>query len=45
MARTGVEFGARMTTIRDKQIKLQIWDTVCFTCLHVYACVCGYMYV
>jgi len=23
----GVEFGARMVTIQDKQIKLQIWDT------------------
>jgi GTPase SAR1 family protein len=26
----GVEFGARMITIDGKQIKLQIWDTVCF---------------
>lgn len=26
---TGVEFGARMITIDGKQIKLQIWDTVC----------------
>ena len=26
----GVEFGARMITIQNKQIKLQIWDTVCF---------------
>ena len=25
----GVEFGARMITIDNKQIKLQIWDTVC----------------
>lgn len=25
----GVEFGARMITIDGKQIKLQIWDTVC----------------
>ena len=25
----GVEFGARMVTIDGKQIKLQIWDTVC----------------
>lgn len=25
----GVEFGARMVTIDNKQIKLQIWDTVC----------------
>ena len=25
----GVEFGARMITIEGKQIKLQIWDTVC----------------
>lgn len=24
----GVEFGARMVNIEDKQIKLQIWDTV-----------------
>jgi len=24
----GVEFGARMITIDQKQIKLQIWDTV-----------------
>ena len=24
----GVEFGARMITIDNKQIKLQIWDTV-----------------
>ena len=24
----GVEFGARMISIEDKQIKLQIWDTV-----------------
>jgi hypothetical protein len=23
-----VEFGARMVTIDEKQIKLQIWDTV-----------------
>jgi hypothetical protein len=27
--RTGVEFGARMISIDHKQIKLQIWDTVC----------------
>jgi len=27
----GVEFGARMVTIDGKQIKLQIWDTVCVT--------------
>lgn len=27
----GVEFGARMITIDNKQIKLQIWDTVCST--------------
>ena len=27
----GVEFGARMITIEGKQMKLQIWDTVCFT--------------
>ncbi len=26
----GVEFGARMITIDNKQIKLQIWDTVSF---------------
>lgn len=25
----GVEFGARMITIENKPIKLQIWDTVC----------------
>ena len=25
----GVEFGARMVAIDGKQIKLQIWDTVC----------------
>ncbi len=25
----GVEFGARMITIDKRQIKLQIWDTVC----------------
>lgn len=25
----GVEFGARMINIGDKQVKLQIWDTVC----------------
>ena len=25
----GVEFGARMINIEGKQIKLQIWDTVC----------------
>jgi GTPase SAR1 family protein len=25
----GVEFGARMITIGEKQVKLQIWDTVC----------------
>jgi Ras-related protein Rab-2A len=24
----GVEFGARMVTIDNRQIKLQIWDTV-----------------
>lgn len=30
----GVEFGARMITIDNKPIKLQIWDTVCFTSLH-----------
>ena len=29
----GVEFGARMITIDNKQIKLQIWDTVCNTSL------------
>ncbi|KAG5561021.1 hypothetical protein RHGRI_004146 [Rhododendron griersonianum] len=26
----GVEFGARMITIENKPVKLQIWDTVCF---------------
>ena len=26
----GVEFGARMINIDNKQIKLQIWDTVSF---------------
>lgn len=26
----GVEFGARMVNIGDKQIKLQVWDTVSF---------------
>lgn len=25
----GVEFGARLITIDNNQIKLQIWDTVC----------------
>jgi hypothetical protein len=25
----GVEFGARMVNIDGKQVKLQIWDTVC----------------
>lgn len=25
----GVEFGARLITIDNQQIKLQIWDTVC----------------
>lgn len=25
----GVEFGARMINIENKQVKLQIWDTVC----------------
>ena len=31
----GVEFGARMITIDNKPIKLQIWDTVrpCSLCL------------
>ena len=24
----GVEFGSRMVTVGDKQVKLQIWDTV-----------------
>ena len=28
----GVEFGARMITIDNKPIKLQIWDTVRFSC-------------
>lgn len=27
----GVEFGARMIQIDSKQIKLQIWDTVCLS--------------
>ena len=27
----GVEFGARMITIDNKPIKLQIWDTVCLS--------------
>ena len=27
----GVEFGARMITIDNKPIKLQIWDTVIFS--------------
>lgn len=31
----GVEFGARMITIDSKQIKLQIWDTVCFSSPHI----------
>ena len=26
----GVEFGAKMITVGDKTIKLQIWDTVAF---------------
>jgi GTPase SAR1 family protein len=26
----GVEFGARMITVKKSQIKLQIWDTVIF---------------
>ena len=34
----GVEFGARMITIDNKQIKLQIWDTVC-------VCVTGLAFV
>ena len=24
----GVEFGSRMVSVADKQVKLQIWDTV-----------------
>jgi|SRR5690606_9758637 len=28
----GVEFGARMITINNKQIKLQIWDTAGVSC-------------
>jgi Ras-related protein Rab-2A len=31
----GVEFGARMVKIEDKNIKLQIWDTVRARCTHV----------
>ena len=27
----GVEFGARIVTINDKSVKLQIWDTVSAT--------------
>ena len=26
----GVEFGSRMVTINNQQVKLQIWDTVRF---------------
>lgn len=33
----GVEFGARMITIDNKPIKLQIWDTVCF-CFSCFFC-------
>lgn len=33
----GVEFGARMINIDGKQIKLQIWDTVCML---LYVCGC-----
>lgn len=25
----GVEFGARTVKVNDKEVKLQIWDTVC----------------
>jgi len=32
----GVEFGARMITIDNKPIKLQIWDTVRFASLRCY---------
>lgn len=32
----GVEFGARMITIDNKQIKLQIWDTVIINILYKY---------
>lgn len=28
-ATIGVEFGAKTITVRDKEVKLQIWDTVC----------------
>lgn len=35
----GVEFGARMITIDNKPIKLQIWDTVSFLLLSVFGCV------
>lgn len=31
----GVEFGARMITIDNKQIKLQIWDTVSTTTINI----------
>mmetsp|Transcript_13699 Transcript_13699/g.32464 ORF Transcript_13699/g.32464 Transcript_13699/m.32464 type:complete len:83 (-) Transcript_13699:607-855(-) len=35
----GVEFGARMINIDNKQIKLQIWDTVCNPCTLIFLCV------
>lgn len=34
----GVEFGARMINIENKQIKLQIWDTVRFGGVSVVVC-------
>ncbi|CAI0377381.1 unnamed protein product [Linum tenue] len=36
----GVEFGARMITIDNKPIKLQIWDTVRFFFFTCSMCVC-----
>jgi hypothetical protein len=30
----GVEFGARMIDLQGKQVKLQIWDTVCCKLSH-----------
>ncbi|KAH8863323.1 GTP-binding protein YPTC4 [Schistosoma japonicum] len=33
----GVEFGARMVNIGDKQIKLQVWDTVGFYTVELYS--------
>ncbi|XP_073153149.1 ras-related protein RABB1c-like [Henckelia pumila] len=34
----GVEFGAKMITIDNKPIKLQIWDTVCLNVLVTLSC-------